>query len=151
MSGSPGMMMMSTHMEEAALPTHEISPQECLELISGGGVGRLAFCSPSGPQIFPLNYAVADQMIVVRTSPYTGLGTALTRKPQCAFEVDSLDMELQRGWSVVAHGMIEPLEDPEEILAMARTSAPTPWAGGSRGLFAGLRWQILSGRRVGLD
>lgn len=131
------------------MTSQELSPQQCVELLGHGGVGRLAICTERGPQIFPLNFVVAGDAIVVRTSPYTGLGTAITHHPKAAFEADELDYEQQRGWSVVAHGVIEPVEDPEEVLAMVPSAQLQPWAGGTRSLFAMIRWQILSGRRVG--
>ena len=69
-------------------------------------VGRVAISTPTGPHIVPVNYAVVDEAIIVRTSPYSLLGT-YGRDTMVAFEVDGFDHELERGWSVQARGRVE--------------------------------------------
>jgi hypothetical protein len=53
----------------------EIPPDECRELLDAGLVGRVAVSTPMGPHIVPVNYAVVDDCIVLRTSPYSVLGS----------------------------------------------------------------------------
>ena len=53
----------------------EMTAEECLELLHGGVVGRVAMCTPMGPRIVPVNYAMYDDAIVFRTIPYSELGT----------------------------------------------------------------------------
>lgn len=36
----------------------KLDREECLRLISPGGVGRIAFSNPSGPVILPVNYTI---------------------------------------------------------------------------------------------
>ncbi|MFD0664078.1 pyridoxamine 5'-phosphate oxidase family protein [Thermocatellispora tengchongensis] len=45
----------------------ELEEAECLRLVSGGGIGRVAFGGPSGPVVLPVNYVVRDGAIVFRT------------------------------------------------------------------------------------
>jgi nitroimidazol reductase NimA-like FMN-containing flavoprotein (pyridoxamine 5'-phosphate oxidase superfamily) len=66
----------------------------------------VALSAPDGPHIIPLNYSVVDSAIVVRTSPYSVLGTH-GRDAMVAFEVDSFDLAREQGWSVVARGRAE--------------------------------------------
>lgn len=126
----------------------DLDRAECERLLRAGIAGRIAVAAPDGPHIVPVNYSVVDDAIVVRTSPYSLLGS-YGRGTTLAFEVDQFDYENQRGWSVVARGRGEFVTDIEELDHIREVWAPRPWAGGSRTLFLRLRWTELSGRRVG--
>jgi nitroimidazol reductase NimA-like FMN-containing flavoprotein (pyridoxamine 5'-phosphate oxidase superfamily) len=131
------------------MTTQELNQDECAELLSSGGVGRVAVCTDSGPRIYPVNFTVDGTAIVFRTAIYSELGSALVKGPALAFETDHVDHEHQRGWSVVAQGVAEPIDDPDEIQAIHSTARPAPWASGSRNLYVRLHWRRLEGRRVG--
>ena len=126
----------------------DLSQEECVQLLSGGVGGRVALSSPNGPHIVPVNYSVLDHAIVIKTSPYSTLGT-YGRDTMLAFEVDWFDHERQRGWSVVARGRGEVVTDPLEIDHIREVRDPRPWAGGGRNLYLRLRWTELTGRRLG--
>jgi len=125
----------------------ELAPSECATLISEGGVGRVAMCTPMGPQIFPVNFVVQDDAILFRTAPYSTLGT-YSRGTDIAFEVDHLEPAMKQGWSVVAVGRAEVLQDSEEIAEVRRRGEPEPWAEGQRRLYVRLRWRQITGRRL---
>ncbi len=127
----------------------ELSHAICAELLSAGIVGRIAFVTPTGPQVIPVNYAVIDDTVVFRTSPYGLLGIH-GRGVRAAFEIDQLDHEYDQGWSVVAHGRLAHLTDPVALDRVHATWRPRPWAGGvSRHLYLQLTWDLLTGRRLG--
>jgi nitroimidazol reductase NimA-like FMN-containing flavoprotein (pyridoxamine 5'-phosphate oxidase superfamily) len=126
----------------------EMSDEECRELLGAGLVGRVAISTPVGPHIVPVNYSVLDDTIVLRTTPYSVLGTQ-ARGTLLALEVDEFDYELQRGWSVVARGRAEPISSAVELHKIRRSWEPNAWADGERNLFLRLRWSELSGRRLG--
>ena len=128
----------------------ELSYSECEALLRAGVVGRVALSTPTGPQIVPLNYSVVDSGIIVRTSPYSVLGT-YGRDATLAFEVDHFDHANHRGWSVVARGRAEVVQDQEEIDRIRSVWEPRPWASGSRALFLRIRWNDLTGRQLGRD
>ena len=46
----------------------ELEEDECLKLISGGGIGRIAYTSRFGPAVLPVNYAWRDGAVVFRTA-----------------------------------------------------------------------------------
>ena len=96
----------------------------------------------------PVNYSVVDDAVIVRTSPYSVLGT-YGRDSMLAFEVDQFDHERQRGWSVVVRGRGEAVTDPEQLDHIRTTWEPRPWAAGVRSLYLRLRWSEISGRRIG--
>ncbi len=126
----------------------DLTRSECEHLLRTGVGGRIALAAPDGPHIVPVNYSVVDDAIIVRTSPYSVLGT-YGRDSMLAFEVDQFDHERQRGWSVVVRGRGEVVNDAEELDHIRATWEPRPWAAGARTLYVRLRWSEVSGRRIG--
>ena len=128
----------------------ELDVDSCPELLPRGVIGRVAVCGPDGPHLVPVNYAVHDDSVVFRTAAYSQLGSlARLRGQRLAFEVDHVDLERQRGWSVVAAGPAEIVQDPEELSEIQTLWDPSPLAAGSRNLYVRLRWDSLTGRQVG--
>ena len=127
----------------------ELTFRECLDLLGAGMVGRLALSTPVGPRIVPVNYALIDDSLLFRTTPYSELATYGSGS-EVAFEIDHLDYERQRGWSVVALGRLRPVE-PDELDDLRKVWDPRPWAGGMRTFYLELPWRDLSGRRIGND
>jgi nitroimidazol reductase NimA-like FMN-containing flavoprotein (pyridoxamine 5'-phosphate oxidase superfamily) len=125
----------------------ELSAEECLERLRAGSFGRIAFVTPGGVRIVPVNYSVVDKRIVVRTSPYSELGSYATDSP-AAFEMDRIDEGTRSGWSVVVTGRLRRVTDGVEIERIRRDADPEPWAAGSRALYLLLDWRDLSGRRL---
>lgn len=129
----------------------ELTVEECLDLLHGGVLGRVALATPMGPRIVPINYTMdGDDAILFRTTPYSELGT-YGWNTDLAFEIDQIDYEKHQGWSVVAIGRAELVEDPEEVAEIRRSWDPRPWASGQRNLYMKVTWRDLSGRRVGGD
>ena len=125
-----------------------LSYDKCVELLRGAIVGRVAFNVPEGPRIIPVNYTTVGDAIVFRTSPYSLLGTHA--QGPLAFEIDHIDYADQKGWSVVAVGVGELVEDVPALADEATLWNPKPWAGGaSRLLYVRLPWTEVTGRRLG--
>ncbi len=120
---------------------------ECEDLLRSGEVGRIALSTPSGPHVIPINYAVVDDAIVVRTSPYSLLGT-YGRDSTLAFEVDQIGPGHHDGWSVVVRGRSEFVTDAVELDRIREVGPPEPAAGGAREMYLRLRWDEISGRRL---
>ena len=130
--------------------SRELGARECLTLLRSGVAGRIAMSTPTGPHIVPVNYSVVEDAIVVRTSPYSLLGT-YGRETMLAFEIDGLDPAKERGWSVQARGRAETVTDRDDLAAIRTAAEPQPWAGGRRSLYLRLRWTELTGRKLGSD
>ena len=126
----------------------EIPPAECRDLLSAGLVGRVAVSTPMGPHIVPVNYAIVDDGIVVRTSPYSVLGSH-ARGAILALEIDQFDYALHRGWSVVARGRADAVTSAEELNHIRQVWDPDTWAAGQRNLYLRMKWSELTGRRLG--
>jgi nitroimidazol reductase NimA-like FMN-containing flavoprotein (pyridoxamine 5'-phosphate oxidase superfamily) len=125
----------------------DLTDEECLARLRSHSVGRIAFCVDGGPQIYPVNFVMADGAIVFRTSPYGPMADQ-SHHGEVAFEVDELDRELREGWSVLAVGPAETLE-ADETLEMTSLRLLEPWAAGSRSLFVRIRPHQLTGRQFG--
>jgi nitroimidazol reductase NimA-like FMN-containing flavoprotein (pyridoxamine 5'-phosphate oxidase superfamily) len=130
--------------------SRELDPPECERLLRAGVVGRVALSTPDGPHIIPVNYAVVDGTIVIRTSSYSILGTH-SRDAMLAFEVDHVDHDRHVGWSVVARGRGRFEVDPVEVARIREGWQPRPWAAGGRNLYLRIRWESLTGRTLGQD
>lgn len=128
----------------------ELSATECLDLVRGHRVGRLALTTPSGLRIYPVNYAVGEGRLVFRTLPYGEVAQHAVGA-SVAFSVDDLDEELSSGWTVLAVGTCRRVEDPDEVRAIRGGDDPEPWAPGQRTLYLSLTWDELTGRRVRPD
>jgi nitroimidazol reductase NimA-like FMN-containing flavoprotein (pyridoxamine 5'-phosphate oxidase superfamily) len=126
----------------------DLSRDECEQLLRAGVVGRVAVSTPTGPHIVPINYSIVEGAIVIRTSPYSLLGT-YGRDSMLALEIDQFDYEYQRGWSVVARGRADVVVEPDELEHIRSVWSPRPWASGSRTLYLRVPLTELSGRRLG--
>lgn len=126
----------------------DLSYAECRAVLERGTVGRVGICTPDGPYIIPVNYTVLDEAIVVRTGPFSLLASQ-ARGAVVAFEVDHLDPEGHLGWSVLARGKVEVVDDPRHVERIRRLAEPVPWASGSRNLYLWIVWKTLTGRQVG--
>lgn len=129
----------------------ELDEDTCRALLVRGVVGRLAYWAYDGPRLHPFNYAVLDDLLVVRTRPASALTRLVREQPgaSAAFEVDELDHPDQRGWSVQTRGPVAELADPAVLAEIERVRPPRPWAPGERTVLVGLRCTELTGRRLG--
>lgn len=127
----------------------ELPYATCRALLASGVVGRAGVCTRSGPKIFTVNYAVVDEAVIFRTTPHGVLGTNAIDS-LIAFQVDHVDYEYHRGWSVLATGRGQAIERPEELDHIRAVWEPRPWAGGTREFYIRLVWDELSGRQLGL-
>jgi nitroimidazol reductase NimA-like FMN-containing flavoprotein (pyridoxamine 5'-phosphate oxidase superfamily) len=125
----------------------ELGLRECRELLAQGEIGRVAVCTPHGPEILPVGYVVDGVSLVFRTAPYGVLGRHAWRD-RIAVEVDAYDVATRSGWSVVAKGHGELVDDPEELALLRAFRDPQAWAPGSRLLYVRLVWDSLTGRTV---
>ncbi len=124
----------------------DLSQDECGALLSTHGVGRIAWTTPEGPAAFPVNYEVMEGAVFFRTAPGSAPATAVGN--EVAFEVDHVDEAMSRGWSVLAVGRAEAVEDPEAVGRLEERAHTRPWAGGPRTLWVKVLPARLTGRRI---
>jgi uncharacterized protein len=127
----------------------ELTVEECLSLLPTKVTGRIAFGSPAGLRILPVNYALFDDKVVFRTLPY-GEIAANVHGADCALEIDEIDEEHRRGWSVLAVGTVRRVEDHRDVRMIKAEWNPEPFASGLRTLYFRLDWRSLTGRQIGI-
>src|SRR5580693_8339686 len=112
----------------------QLDEDECLRLISPGGIGRLVFSGRYGLTVFPVNYKVHDGSVVFRTAEYSPTGEDLrtgipAAEYEVAFEVDAIDVNAREGWSVLIHGPAHHMDSLPELAVAVETDVE-PWPGG---------------------
>lgn len=122
-----------------------IDRKECLELLAGDVVGRIAIVEGTGPLVLPVNYGLHGETLVFRTGP--GAKLTASRGQQVCFEVDSFDRSTRSGWSVVVRGRLEEVDELDRSFADLEHLA-APWLGIGRPRTIRLVPTIISGRRV---
>lgn len=131
-------------------PTGEfraITPARCEELLQSQSVGRIAWQAADGLQILPVTYAWHEGTIIFRTSPY-GVLSELVRPTDVALEIDELDQDSRRGWSVVVQGRAQGVAEPDQLVRMWTVGGVVPWAAGVRNVFIQVTPRRVSGRVV---
>ena len=123
-----------------------LTAAECYDLLSSGGVGRVAFNTTDGPVVLPVNYAIAGQTVIFRTAPDTLLAGYLDGP--AGFEVDRLDEALSQGWSVLVTGRAVRVTSEAEVRHLERHAGVRPWAGGARDVYVRIIPRKITGRRL---
>jgi nitroimidazol reductase NimA-like FMN-containing flavoprotein (pyridoxamine 5'-phosphate oxidase superfamily) len=124
----------------------KLTTTECRRLIAPGGVGRIALGTLTGPVVVPVNFAVLDDTIVVRTAEGTIIDGHADE--QVALEVDHIDEALCQGWSVLVRGPAHRVTHPAELRRMQEDAAVWPWAGGEREVYVRILPSQITGRRI---
>jgi nitroimidazol reductase NimA-like FMN-containing flavoprotein (pyridoxamine 5'-phosphate oxidase superfamily) len=119
---------------------------ECRRLIAPGGVGRIAFGTLTGSVVLPVNFAVLDDTIVIRTAEGTIIDGHADQL--VALEVDHIDEALCQGWSVLVRGQAHRVTHPAELRRLQEDAAVWPWAGGEREVYVRILPSQITGRRI---
>ena len=115
---------------------------ECLHRLGSGGVGRIALASDGAPILRPVNFALHEGRILIRTGEGSILSAA-ERDAATSFEIDGIDPVEHTGWSVIASGALRDFDgDPE--------SAPPlrAWASGTKHRLVLIEIDTLSGLAI---
>jgi nitroimidazol reductase NimA-like FMN-containing flavoprotein (pyridoxamine 5'-phosphate oxidase superfamily) len=129
----------------------ELDREDCIRLLSGTSVGRLAVSPTEGrtpPVIRPVNYVfdTSSQSVVFRSARGSKL-TALLLSGQAAFEIDGSDPRTESGWSVIIQGPVEEITGDAEIARLEGLGL-RPWAPGEKPHWLRIRATVVSGRRI---
>jgi nitroimidazol reductase NimA-like FMN-containing flavoprotein (pyridoxamine 5'-phosphate oxidase superfamily) len=134
-------------MADPVLVFEEIPEAECLALLGGETLGRLAVVVDDAPLIFPVNYALGEDRIVFRTDPGTKLEAAMLRR--VAFEVDAMDPGAGTGWSVVVQGTGAVITGAIDERSVELRALPVlPIAPGDKQEYVEVIPRSITGRRI---
>ena len=125
-----------------------IDSAECLRLLATQTLGRIALSTGALPVVFPVNFAVIDDRIVIRTAHGTSLARS-ARDSVVAFEVDEIDVSSGDGWSVMVQGFAREVFGRPE-LALARSAPLARWLEPTESMHVEISIDVISGRRVSL-
>jgi uncharacterized protein len=124
----------------------ELSRAECLRLLATAAIGRISYTQQALPAVEPVNFALDDGAIVIRTDAGGKLAAA-THRAVVAFQADHFDMVLRSGWSVTVVGRCEEVTDAGD-LARLDTLRLESWAPGTRNHFLRIVPAIVTGRKL---
>jgi uncharacterized protein len=124
----------------------ELSRAECLGLLATVPIGRLAYTRRALPAVDPVNFALDDGAIVIRTD-VGGKLAAASRGAVVAFQADDLDLALRSGWSVTVAGRCEEVTDAEDIARLDGLGLQS-WAPGAKNNFLRVVPAIITGREL---
>lgn len=122
-----------------------LTPAECYDLLSPGGLGRVVFSTLDGPVALPVNFAMVGRTVVLRTGVDTQLASHLDCK--AGFEADRLDETLSEGWSVLVTGRGRRISDQDEYQRLASLDLEA-WAGGPRHTLVAIAADQVTGRVI---
>jgi nitroimidazol reductase NimA-like FMN-containing flavoprotein (pyridoxamine 5'-phosphate oxidase superfamily) len=129
-----------------------LSEAECMDLLAGGGMGRLVYNSRYGPVALPVTYKIHEGSLVLGTwDPVlfdedlrTGIAQA---EYQVAVEADELDVEAREGWFLLVRGAAHHL-DTEAERASFIDAGLEPWIEGVPAHFIRVNPASIWGNRV---
>lgn len=134
-------------------PSREsLDPAECLRLLETARIGRIIFTQNALPAVRPVSFAVLPAgehrraAIIVPVDARSGLDESV-RDFVVAFEVDDVDLELQRGWNVTVVGRAELVDDPDKITELSAL-AFRPWAPSPYEHFFRIDVELIRGARL---
>jgi uncharacterized protein len=123
----------------------ELDRDECLELLARAPLGRLGVVVGGRPLVFPVNFALDGNAVVLRTDEGTKLYAA--RNGPVAFECDGIDRIYHTGWSVLVLGDAEEVRNPHEVARLERLPLG-PWCPGPKPTWLRIRATTITGRRI---
>jgi nitroimidazol reductase NimA-like FMN-containing flavoprotein (pyridoxamine 5'-phosphate oxidase superfamily) len=119
---------------------------ECLRLIDGEAVGRIAGSSGALPVVLPVGYALDGDSIVIDTGRGTTLESATNDSVVVAFEVDNLHERGHAGWTVMVTGVAEEVVGADEVERLRHRLRMDGDAPEQR--FVRISTELVSGRRA---
>ncbi len=129
-------------------PTTEALPaEECWRLLRSQPTTRIAGLMAGRIEVFPVNSAVIEDTVVIRTAPGTLLAT-MSASTEVVVEADGVEIRegVPHAWSVVLRGTTETVDSvPEEEDLDA--NGPQPWQGGVKDEFLKVTPSEITGRR----
>ena len=122
-----------------------LSEEECFQFLQRGSIGRVAVVIGGTPAVFPVNYHAVDRVVYFKSGEGMKL-MAARRRDVVAFQIDEIDTCYHHGWSVLAVGAADVVEDSAVLRNVDRVLQP--WAPGHRDNVVQIVPEFVSGRRI---
>ena len=125
----------------------ELDRATSLRLLSVLDVGRLAWADGDRVMVFPLNFALDGEDILVRTPSPVILAAAAAHRV-LTFQGDDFEPGIRAGWTVLVSGPAEEIVDPAEVERVQ--GLVTPWRSDGPFRVLRIRAEQVAGRRLAL-
>ena len=102
--------------------------RSCLELLTGARIGRVIYTSAAMPAAQPVRYGIDGDDIIFDTDRGSALDRAVS-DAVVAFEADSIDVDTEDGWSVLAVGHAHRVTDPQRLADLNQRFPRSVWTG----------------------
>ncbi len=120
--------------------------EQCLELLRQAPVGRLVFTEHALPAVRPVDFRWWRGDVVIRIADPATLAAASGNRV-VAFEIDELDADSHRGWSVTVIGHVQVITEVPDLIELSGLFS-RPWVGGRRDYFVLIRTEKVTGYRL---
>ena len=120
--------------------------ETCFALLRAASVGRVAFCDDDETSVIPVNYVFDQDRVVFRTAGGAKLSAAIGGT-EVAFEIDGVDADERTGWSVIVHGAMTLVSDPDDVGHLEGLGL-RPWARAPKENWVAIHPRRTSGRRI---
>ena len=121
---------------------------ECMERLSGAGIGRLGFILDGEVAVLPVHHVVHGMDVFFRTSGASKIEAAADHGA-VGFEVDDYDRATVTGWSVTLSGTASLVDDDELVTELqGLDSAPWPVGDATDSVWVRVRPDSISGREL---
>jgi nitroimidazol reductase NimA-like FMN-containing flavoprotein (pyridoxamine 5'-phosphate oxidase superfamily) len=127
----------------------ELPEEECLRLLARGHLGRIGIVEGDRSVILPVNYVFDDGCVHFQSTGGSKLDAALAGRG-VAFQIDGIDPVYHGGFSVLAYGRAEVVNDPAEVARLEQLPL-RPWWPEARDRWIRIRLEQISGRRLRSD
>ncbi len=116
---------------------------DCQRRLRQGGVGRLAMRGDDAPELRPVNFALRDGQLIIRTGDGSILAAAGAGEA-ASFEIDEIDRVEHTGWSVVVSGKLSEVPTDASSLGLPLRA----WASGRKDRFVAMSLDRVTGLRI---
>ena len=125
----------------------ELDHDGALALLGSVDMGRIVFTRNALPAIRPVNHALIDGQLVIRTHEGAALTNAVDGTGTVvAYEADMIDPGTHLGWSVVVTGFACLVSDPDQLARYENLVAP--WVGRTMEHAVLIRLDMVNGFRM---
>ena len=136
---------------EAGFELARLEHHECLRLLAGASLGRVAVNLPGSPPVVrPVNYFFDEPSLSVAFRCASGSKLhALTHAERAAFEIDGEDVDSATAWSVIVIGPVEEVVGASDLSRLERAPLRSWLEGVEAPRWLRIRASAISGRRIG--
>lgn len=127
--------------------TEHLDSAECWRLMGTQATGRIAAMMAGRIELFPINLAVVDECVVLRTAPGTLMATLIAAS-EVVVEADGTEYRerVPHAWSVIVRGHASRVDSTDEEQELDE-NGPQPWQAGVKNEFVRITPSELTGRR----